>query len=308
MPSRAVTGLVLVVVVGVGWGLLAPASKVLFASPGFDGLSLAVARAAWALPIYLLALSVTWRLDPPRLDAGRWAAVIAAGLIFGLLITTLFSVASAHTSVAHISFLVGMSPVTNTAAAAVVFRIALGRREWTALVLGIVGVALLALTHANDRAGIFGDALMVAWLACFAAYACALRYVGARVSTRLLMSMMGVVAMGSLLIAGALAGAGGAIAHVADSAPVAWWFFGEVVLGSMIVGQTAFAAAIRRMGVATATIGAEYTALAVGVIASLGAHERWTPLTVVAGAIFCCALAATFAPIPWLTATERRAA
>jgi drug/metabolite transporter (DMT)-like permease len=68
----------------------------------------------------------------------------------------------------------------------------------------------------------------------------------------------------------------------------------------MVIGQTAYAAAVRRLGVALATIGSEYFALAVGVAASLALHERWNPLTVVAGAIFCCALTATFAPIPAL--------
>ena len=62
---------------------------------------------------------------------------------------------------------------------------------------------------------------------------------------------------------------------------------------------------MRRMGIALATIGAEYTALAIGIAASLAVHEPWTPLTVVAGALLCCALAATFAPIPWLVTPAR---
>ena len=172
--------LILVLAVGLGWGLLAPASKALYAGePGvFDGMTVALARALWALPLFLIGLGVAWRLDPPRLDARRWGCVVAAGLIFGLLISTLFTVAAEHTSVAHISFLVGISPVTTAAIAALVFRTGLDQRARLALGLGVLGVVLLALTQRSDAAGIFGDVLMVGWLACFGAYGCLLRAVG----------------------------------------------------------------------------------------------------------------------------------
>jgi drug/metabolite transporter (DMT)-like permease len=304
---RSVQNVVFILLVGLGWGLLGPASKVLFASePGvFDGFTVAVARAAWALPIFLLAVAVMWRLDPPRLGARRWLAVIGAGVIFGPFITVLFSVAAQHTSVAHISFLIGLSPVTNTAVAAVVFRTALDRRAVVALVLGVVGVALLAAGHSSDKSAFLGDVLMVFWLLGFAAYACFLRFVGARIRPTMLISLVGAIAMATLLVPGLALGYGGAIAHAADTPAIGWWFFGEVVLGSTVIAQTAFAAAVRRLGVALATIGAEYCALAVGIAASLAAHEAWTPLTVIAGLILCGALAVTFAPIPGLVPPAR---
>jgi drug/metabolite transporter (DMT)-like permease len=104
--------------------------------------------------------------------------------------------------------------------------------------------------------------------------------------------------MAALLVPGLALGYGGAIGHVADTPPIWWWFFGEILLGSTLVAQPAYAAAVRRLGVALATIGAEYTALAVGIVASLAAREAWTPLTVAGGAILCCALAVTFVPSP----------
>jgi len=97
---------------------------------------------------------------------------------------------------------------------------------------------------------------------------------------------------------------GGAIAHVADSPAIAWWFFGEIAIGSTLIAQTTFAAAIRRLGVSIATIGVEYTALAVGVAMSLLMHEAWTALTVVGGLVLCCALGVTFVPLPWLGTRE----
>ncbi len=302
MSARGVTNLVLIVLIALGWGLLGPGSKIVFAAEPsvFDGITVAVARAAWCFPVFAIGLAIFWLREPPRLDTGRWLAVIGGGLAFGLAISTLFSIAAQHTSVAHISFLIGISPVTNTAAAAFVFRTGLAKRDRIALVLGVIGVALLAISHSNDHAAFFGDALMVGWLIFFAIYACCLRYAGANVNPGLLMCMVGVVSMGALLAVGLTAGWGGGITHVADSPTIAGWFFGEIVIGSTLSAQTAYAAAVRRMGVALATIGAEYLALTVGVIASFAFHEAWSPLTVIAGLIFCCALTVTFAPLPGL--------
>jgi drug/metabolite transporter (DMT)-like permease len=302
VSARALTNLVLILLIAFGWGLLGPGSKIVFAAEPsiFNGITVAVARAAWCFPVFLVGLVILWVRTPARLDRGRWLAILAGGLSFGLAITTLFSVAAQHTSVAHISFLIGISPVTNTAAAALVFRTGLAKRDRIALALGVVGVALLAISHSNDHAAFFGDALMVGWLFFFAVYACCLRYAGADVKPGLLMCVVGVISMGSLLAVGLAAGWGGGIAHVGDSARIAGWFFGEIVLGSTLIAQTAYAAAVRRMGVALATIGAEYTALTIGVITSFAFHEAWSALTVIAGLIFCCALTVTFAPLPGL--------
>ena len=291
---------ILVLLTGLGWGLLGPASKALFAAdPGvFDGLTLSLARGLWAFPFFAIGLGAAWRIEPPRLDARRWGYAVAASLIFGLVVSVVFTIASQHTSVAHLSFFVGFTPVTNTVAAALVFRAPLDRRSQLALALGVVGVVLLAFTKATTSATLFGDGLMLVWLAAFAAYACLLRAIGPGVSSAFVMAFVGTLSMGALIVPALFFGGVQAAAHVTDCATIAWWFFGEVVFGSTLVAQTAYAAAVRRMGVSAATIGAEYIALAVGVLASVLMHERWTPLTVVAGLIFCAALAVTFVPLP----------
>ena len=76
--SRSLQNAVFVLLTGLGWGLLGPASKLLYAAePGtFDGLTVSIARAAWALPVFVFALAPAWRLSPPRLDRKRWAAVV----------------------------------------------------------------------------------------------------------------------------------------------------------------------------------------------------------------------------------------
>jgi drug/metabolite transporter (DMT)-like permease len=300
LTARGLTNLLLVLLVGASWGLLTPASKVLYgAEPAiFDGFTITVARGGWALPFFLAGLAVTWRLDPPRLDLRRWVAVLAAGIVFAAGVSLFFTLAAQHTSIAHVSFVLGVTPVTNTALAALVFRTRLDRRGILALALGVVGVVLLAISQSNDRAGLLGDGFLVAWLAAFGAYSCLLRYVGTRVGPATLMSLVGSIAMATMLLIGLAAQGTRALGHVADTPTIAWWFFGEVVLGSTLLGQTAFAAVVRRLGVAVGTIGVEYTALAVGVAASVAAHERWTPLTVLAGLLLCSALAATFVRLP----------
>ena len=288
-----------IVLTGVGWGLLAPATKALFAEvPGaFDGFSVAAARGVWAFPIYALLLLWTWTRERPHPAPRQWAALAAAGLTFGLGITVLFAVAAMYTSIAHLSFLIGSSPVTNSVAAALAFRLPITRRQQLALALGIVGVGLLAATRSGGGAGIFGDSLMIVWLLCFAAYSVLLRYGGQGLSSLFAMSVVGVISMAavaiaSLAIPGALRGA----IHVADTPTTAWWFFGEVVLGSGVIAQIAYAGAVRRFGVSLATIGAEYTALVTGVAYSLFAREPWSWLTVVAGGLLILALGVTFAP------------
>ncbi len=299
MSAARALHVALIVVTGVGWGLLAPATKALFVEvPGaFDGFSVAAARGAWALPVYAVILAWTWTRERPRPSARQWAALAGAGLTFGLGITVLFAVAAMYTSIAHLSFLIGSSPVTNSVAAALAFRLPISRRQQIALALGVAGVALLAATRTGGSAGLFGDGLMIVWLICFAAYAVLLRYGGAGLSSLFAMGVVGVVSMAAVTIASAaLPGALRGVAHVADTPAAAGWFFGEVVLGSGVIAQITYAAAVRRFGVSIATIGVEYTALVTGVTYSLFVREPWSWLTVVAGALLILALAVTFAP------------
>jgi drug/metabolite transporter (DMT)-like permease len=301
VKGRTLVDAALVVTVGVCWGLLAPATKALFAAgpASFDGVSVAVARAVWGLPVFALAALFLALRERPRLEPRRWLAIAAAGVVFGLGITLTFSLAAAHTSIAHISFLIGTSPVTNSAAAALAFRLPLGRRERIALALGVVGVALLAASRTGGTATLVGDGLMLLWLAGFSLYAVLLRYVGPRVSSSFTMSAVGVVALAAVMLAAlALPGSFRGVGHVLDRPSTAAWFFGEILIGSTFVGQTLYAIAVRRFGVSVATIGAEYTALAVGIAISVLWHEPWSVLTIVAGLILMGALAVTFVPLP----------
>ncbi len=286
---------ILVLLTGLGWGLLSVGSKAVYSgTPSVDAFSLTVARSAWALPLFLLVLAVSWYRERPQISRKQWLLIVGAALFYGPLVTLMFSLASSHTSVAHISFLIGISPVTNTAVAALVFRTGLGARSMIALALGIIGVAILAISQQGDSGALLGDVLMLFWLAGFAGYACCLRAVGPSISPTTLMGIVGALSTILVVVPGVIVGYTGGIAGVLGSVSGFWWFFGVVVLLAMIIGQTTYAAAVKRMGVSIATIGSEYTALAVGTAASLLLHESWTVLTVVAGLLFCCALAVTF--------------
>lgn len=289
----------LIGVTGIGWGLLAPGTKALFAQvpAAFDGLSLAACRGVYAFPIFAAMFGWTWRRERPQVTRGQWLHLIGAGLAFGLGITVLFSIAAMYTSVAHLSFLIGASPVTNSVAAALAFRLPIDVRQRVALGLGLAGVALLAATRTGGQAGLLGDGLMMLWLAAFAGYAVLMRRGAAGLSSIFAMSVVGVVAMAAVvLVAAAVPGALRAVPHVADTPTAAAWFFGEIIFGSTIVAQISYVGAVRRFGVAIATIGAEYTAMAVGVVYSLFLHEAWSWLTVVAGLLLCAALGVTFVP------------
>ena len=99
MTRRGAFDAALVIAVGVGWGLLAPATKALFlASPAaFDGITVAVARAVWAFPVFLIAAVVLALRERPQFTLPQVLAIVAAGVAFGIGITGVFSVAAAHT-------------------------------------------------------------------------------------------------------------------------------------------------------------------------------------------------------------------
>lgn len=296
---NAARNALLIVLTGFGWGLLAPFSKLMFAAEPavFNGVTVAIARAAWALPFFLLMLALTWMRERPRIDARAWAAFAAMSACFGPGFFVLYSIATQHTSVSHIAFLVGLAPPANAALAAVVFNAPLDRVRKTALVLGVVGVALLALTKSANGASLAGDAIMIVWLGVFAVYASLLRYVSTRFGIRFITALVGVLGTLILVGAGIATGTAGAIAHVADRSGIGALFFSEIVLLSALIAPLTFAGAVRRSGVAVATSAAEYVAIAVGIVFSLAIlHERWQPLLGLAGLVMLASLALTFAP------------
>lgn len=282
-----------------GWGLLAPFFKLIFASDPatFDGMSLAVARATWTLPFMAFLLATAWMLERPTFDRRSMLAFAVLGVIFGPAFMGIYSVATQHTSVSHVAFLVGLAPACSAALASIVFHTPLDRVRKVALALGVCGVALLAFTKSGNGASLLGDGLLVIWLGFFAVYSSVLRSMLTRYRLLFTMSLSGLI--GTLLVSviGIAIGKGGAIVHVTQTSAVSWYFFAEIIVLSTLIAPIAYAQAVRTAGVAIATSAAEYVAIAIGLGFSIAVlHETWQPLLTVAGITMLASLALTFAP------------
>ena len=288
-----------ILVTACAWGLLAPSFKLIFASDPatFDGLSLAVARATWTLPFMVFLLGTTWMLERPTFDRRSLVAFAILGLIFGPGFMGLYSVATQHTSISHVAFLVGLAPASNAALAAIAFNAPLDRVRKVALFLGVCGVALLAFTKSGNGASLLGDGLLIVWLGTFAVYSSVLRTVLTRYRLLFTMSLSGVIGTLLVTVIGIAVGKGGAIAHVTQTSLVSWLFFGGVIVLSTLISPVTFAQAVRTVGVAIATSAAEYIAIGIGLGFSLLVfHETWQPLLTIAGVAMLASLALTFAP------------
>jgi len=289
----------LVALTGLGWGLLGPASKLLFnADPTvFDGVTVTIARATWALPFFLFSLVLAWQFERPIFDPRTIATFVGIAVAFATYFV-LFSIAAQHTSLAHLAFLSGLAPPVNSTLAALVLRARLDATRRTALVVGVLGVALLALTRPSDGSSAIGDGLMVLWLLDFAVYAILVRGVSTRYGMVFISALVGSLGTLVLTALGIALGAGRGIAHVTDTPAIGAAFFGEIVVLSALVSPLTFNFAIRRAGVVVATSGAEYIVVGVGIIASLAFfHEHWQPLLGLAGALLLASLVLTFLPV-----------
>ncbi|TAM58293.1 DMT family transporter [bacterium] len=288
----------LVVVAGLAWGLNAPVSKVLYAAGGgalFDGVTLAVARGFWSVPIFAVAAWAVW----PRgrsiavADAGRLAWL---GLLFGPGLTGLYAVASQWTSAAHVVLISGLTPPATALLESALYRQPLRGRAWLSIACGVAGVAVLSATRSAQGSSLQGDALMLAWIVIYALFALGTR----ELTTRFPSAFVSVAStgLGALIVAvaGMLAGVGGAIAHPFVAPHVAWAFFGEMVVALGLVGPIANVMAIRRSSATIATTGGLYAAVATGLIAAVAlVHEHLTPDVLLSGALLAASLALMFA-------------
>ncbi|TAM91424.1 DMT family transporter [bacterium] len=288
----------LVVVAGLAWGLNAPVSKVLYAAAGgslFDGVTLAVARGFWSLPLFAVAALAVW----PR---GRSIAPVDAwhlawlGLLFGPGLTGLYAVASQWTSAAHVVLISGLTPPATALLESTVHRQPLSARAWLSIACGVAGVAVLSSTRSAHGSTPQGDALMIAWIAIYALFVLGTRELTTRYSSAFV--SVASTGLGAVIvtIAGLAAGVGGAIGHPFATPQVAWAFFGEMVVALGLIGPVANVMAIRRSNATIATTGGLYAAVATGLIAAVTlVHEQLTPSVLLSGAFLAASLALMFA-------------
>jgi drug/metabolite transporter (DMT)-like permease len=275
------------------WGGNAIASKILYRPDAghFDAVSLFVARAVWSLPLFIL---LAWfaRPDrrPPRAD---WLRLIATGICFGPGSCGFLALAAQYTSGAHVVMLMSLSPAFTAVVSAFVLRERVDAPRVASLLLGIGGAAVLALTHSASGSSLTGDLLELVQVVCYSLMFVITRGLGTRYSPFFVSGMYGTIGMLVLALIGASLGRLGASAvqPFTDGSGTLWWFFGEIVIGLSIYGQTAQAYALRTLGAGITSLLSSYGTLIVGLIGAIVIlGETLKPPGYVAAAMLAVAL------------------
>lgn len=283
---------------GIGWGMLAPAAKLLFLAQGgtlFDAFSLSVARGFWAVPPFVV-LALLTRPRAGTIERGDAWLFLAAALLVGFGLNFLYQLAIQHTSAAHAVLLQGLAPLAVATFEMVVLRRPLDTLRRVALGVGAAGVAFIAFGKASGGTALFGDAVMFGWLAVFATYS----YVMRRLTSRYPTPFVTAIAWGGGFALVALVGAPlipTAVAHSLATPDVAIKVLVALVVISALLAPAAHAEAVKRANVTIATAGSQYAAIATGTTLSiLVVHESLGPVAIVGGALLVLALALTLVP------------
>ncbi len=289
----------LAIAAGVGWGLLAPFSKLMFGIDAggarFDAESLTVARAVWPLPLFALIayLARPRGVAPTRANL---AAFAFAAVLVGFGLNFLYQLALERTSAAHVVLLQGVAPLCLAAVDALVFRKPLDGPRRLALGLGLAGIVCISLARSGAGASLAGDAIMAVWIAVFAAYSIVTRRLTAIYSPFFVIA----VAWGGGFALVAASGAGlipFALQHTLASPELALLVIAGIGITSAIAAPIAHAASVRLSGMTIATAGSQYGAIATGLLLSyLLLDETLVPLTVAGAILLLLGLACTLLP------------
>jgi drug/metabolite transporter (DMT)-like permease len=281
------------------WGGNAIASKILYRPDGghFDAFSLVVARAIWSLPLFLvLAWFARPGRSPTRADAWR---LIATGVCFGPGACGFMALAAQYTSGAHVVMLMSLSPPFTAIVSAFVLRERVDAARVAALAVGIAGAALLSFTNSASGSTVTGDLFEVVQMVFFSLMFVFTRGLGTRYSPFFVSGTYGTIGMLLLVAGGLAAGRLGpyALQPFASGGSTLWWFFGEIVIGLSIYGQTAQSYALRTLGAGITSLISAYGTLIVGVIgAVILLGERLSVAGWAAAALLALALALGLAP------------
>ena len=256
-----------------------------------------MARAVWSLPLFLaLAWFARPRQPPARAD---WWRLIATGICFGPGACGFMAYAAQYTSGAHVVMLMSLSPPLTAIVSAFALRERVGAPRIVALAIGIVGAALLSLTHSAGGSSVTGDVIELFQVGFFSLMFVFTRALGSRYSPLFVSGTYGAIAMLLIAVAGLASGRLGASAlqPFASGSDTLWWFFGEIVVGLSIYGQTAQAFALRTLGAGITSLLSAYGTLIVGVIGAIVLlGERLSPPGYVAAALLAIALALGLMP------------
>lgn len=279
-------------VLGAGIVVLSFASVIIKVT---DAPSIVIAAGRMVVATLILTPFFWTRLNERRAElreVPRWPMVLA-----GLLLAAHFAFwieSLNRTSVASSVVLVAMNPIFVAALSPLVLGEKASGRIALAVMLGLVGAAVIAGPALNSPGTLVGNLLALAGAACAGGYLMAGRRVRPRLSlVSYVYVIYGIAAV--LLVAAALAGAIGSPKHGLDcpkaalSSP-AWFFIVLLGLGPQLLGHTSFNWALRYVSaptVAMAVLGEPVgtTLLAWGLL-------RETPRLheVVGGAVICAGI------------------
>lgn len=255
---------------GVGWGLLAPFSKLTFGIEAngvrFDASTLTVARAVWPLPVFALIVYLS-RPRGTRPSRGELLEFSLAAVLVGFGLNYLYQVAVQHTSAAHVVLLQGFAPLALAAVEALAFRAPLDGPRRLALALGMAGVVCVALARGGGSGTLVGDAIMALWIAVFAAYTIVTRRLLRTYSPPFVIA----VTWGGGFALVALAGARYvpvSLAHTLATPELAGLVLAGIVAAAAVLAPAAHALSVRLAGVTVATAGSQYGVIATGLLLS----------------------------------------
>jgi drug/metabolite transporter (DMT)-like permease len=281
------------------WGGNAIASKILYRPDAhFDAQALFVARAAWSLPLFfLMAVLARPKTAPTRRE---WLLLIGTGIAFGPGACGFLALAAQYTSGAHVVLLMGLTPAVTAVIGALVLRERVDAIRIAALGVGIAGAVLLTVTRSATGSTVFGDLLELVQVLAYSTMFVLTRALGKRFSAFFVSGTYGTVGMALLALFGLLTGRlGPAVTLTLVPNPsTLWWFFGEIVIGLSIYGQTAQAFALRYLPAGTTSIVSSYGTLVVGVVGALVLlGETIAPSGGIAGILLAVALALALVPV-----------
>jgi drug/metabolite transporter (DMT)-like permease len=293
-------GALYAVIAGICWGVLAPSSKWLFRGGGgasFDGYLLAVARSVWAAPCLLSIAAAMW---PRGRGIGRAGALrfVAAALLVGFGLNLLFQVGTQLTSAAHAVLFVGLIPIALAAVEALFFKRALAPPQRAGLAFGALGAVLVTLGRSGHGASPAGDAVLLVWISCFAAYTLIARKLMETYPPLFVAALSWGGGFAIIAVVGAPS-LPAAIAHTFVSPQAAAVLLIGIVAASGIVAPALHVKAVQTGGIALATAGSQYASIATGLALSFGVlGESLTPFGIAGALLMLAGLVLTLLPVP----------
>ena len=281
---------------GLGFGVvvLSFASVIIRVAPA-PSIVIAAGRMAVAT---LILTPFFWARFPARRaefkGVGLWPVLLSGVLLavhFALWIESLN-----RTSVASSVVLVAMNPIFAAALSPLILRERISWRIGLAVVLGIIGAAVIAGPQLNSSAVTVGNLLALGGAACAAGYLMAGRRVRSRLS--LLSYIYVVYGIAAVLLLAAMLSTGHSfVGHKWQ----AYLFIGLLALGPQLIGHTTFNWALRYVPAPTVAMAVLGEPVGTTILAWLILRQAPTAYEAIGGAVICAGIYLAAADVPRLS-------